>query len=146
MSQIKQIARSALSQMAICFLDGLNVKAVMPSDPSTPIKLLIMLISITRNVCLSLLVYVIYNDVMACGIDDSGVFTVEYVSLNVSLETEYEPKLSVNKKHTSVEERLLIQSVASSVNLQPYFVINQLRLMCCSFLSILFFLAIMKIN
>ena len=92
MSQIKQIARSALSQMAICFLDGLNVKAVMPSDPSTPIKQLIMLISITRNVCLSLLVYVIYNDVMACGIDDSGVFTVEYVSLNVSLKTEYEPK------------------------------------------------------
>jgi hypothetical protein len=95
MSQIKQIARSARSQIAMCFFDGLKVKAVMPSEPSTPIKKYVSYcISITWNISLGLLVNVVNNDVVSCGIYDSGVFTVEYVPLHVPLESEHEPKKS----------------------------------------------------
>jgi hypothetical protein len=76
----------------MCFFDGLKVKAVMPSEPSTPIeKYVSYCISITWNVSLSLLVNVVNNDVVSCGIYDSGVFTVEYVPLHVPLESEHEP-------------------------------------------------------
>lgn len=147
MSQIRQIARSALSQIAMCFFEGLKVKAVMPSEPSTPIvRSVSYLISITGNVSLSLLVNIVNNDVVSCGINDLGVILVEHVSLHVSFETEDKPTKLMQQKFTLVKVRPLDLLVASSVNLQPYFVIDQLRLMCCSFLSILFFLGIMKIN
>ena len=74
---------------------------------------------------------------MASGIYDPGVFTVEYVTLHISLETEHE-SVFVDFKNlfiTLVRVRRPdppATSIASFVKLQPYFVINQ-RLMYCSF-------------
>ena len=83
---------------------------------------------------------------MACGIYDLGVIAVEYVALDVPLESEHEPTTEINyQKFTWEKVTHPNLSAASVVSLPSYSVINQL-LMCCSFLSILFFLAIMKIN
>ena len=83
---------------------------------------------------------------MACGIYDLGVIAVEYVALDVPLESEHESITEINyQKFTWEKGTHPNLSAASVVSLPSYSVINQL-LMCCSFLSILFFLAIMKIN
>ena len=81
---------------------------------------------------------------MACGINDSGIFTKEDVTLHVPFESEHEPTtiIIVIEKFTLEKGILLNLPAASFVSLPS--VINQL--LCCSFLSILFFLAIMKIN
>ena len=83
---------------------------------------------------------------MSRGIYDPRVFAVEDVALHVPLESEHEPILDIKYgKFTWEKGRHPNLSAASFVSLPSYSVINQL-LMCCSFLSILFFLAIMKIN
>ena len=52
---------------------------------------------------MSLLVDIVNNDVVSGGVDDSRVLTEEHVTLNVSLETEYEPIAWIDKKLTLVE-------------------------------------------
>jgi hypothetical protein len=47
-----------------------------------------MLILVTWNVSLSLLVNVIYNDVMASRVYYSLILAVEYVALDISLQSE----------------------------------------------------------
>jgi hypothetical protein len=77
---------------------------------------------------------------------DSRVLAVEDVALHVPFESEHEPIDNIYYGEFTWEKgRHPNLSAASFVSLPSYSVINQL-LMCCSFLSILFFLAIMKIN
>ena len=42
---------------------------------------------------------------MACGIYDLGVIAVEYVALDVSLESEHEPTTEINYKKVYLGER-----------------------------------------
>jgi hypothetical protein len=75
MSHTMQRARSAFSQTATNFLEGLTVIEEMPSEPSTPIW--IRSKSLTRDIDLGLLIHVVNDHVVACRIKSSLVVNVE---------------------------------------------------------------------
>ena len=93
MSQIMQMARSAFSQMARCFFEGLKVMAVMPSEPSMPKrrKKLYSAAMHTWDVDLVLLIDAVNDNVMANWIDNSLIIAVENTPLDISFETIKEP-------------------------------------------------------
>ena len=83
MSHMRHTARSARSQTAIYFLEGLKAKAVIPSEPSTPIHS-ISNDSLTWDVELCLLVHIINDNIMADRINDPVIIIEKDVSLHVS--------------------------------------------------------------
>ena len=87
---MRQTARSDFSHTASNLRLGLTAKAVMPSEPSIPTQSLVIE-SLTRNVLLSFIIYVIDDNVVTTRVKHSLVINIKNVVLHICLQPKYEP-------------------------------------------------------